>query len=88
MFSLQTAKDTISRLVIKKRIVFGKTKKIQYIEYFMESARVRCLHMSCGVSESERRERRAKRTSEISDTKQRVCKHRTKHFPCGIMFVI
>ena len=27
------------------------------------------------------------RTSEISDTK-RVCKHRTKHFPCGIMFVI
>ena len=26
----------------------------------------------------------AKRTSEISDTKQRVCKHRTKHFPCGI----
>ena len=30
----------------------------------------------------------AKRTSEISDTKQRVCKHRTKHFPWGIMFVI
>ena len=30
----------------------------------------------------------AKRTSEISDTKQRVCKHRSKHFPCGIMFVI
>ena len=32
----------------------------------------------------------AKRTSEISDTTQQVCtcKHRTKHFPCGIMFVI
>ena len=24
-----------------------------YIEYFMESARVRCLHTSCGVSEIE-----------------------------------
>ena len=52
----------------------------------MESARVRCLHTSCGVSEIEQLSER--RTSEISDTKQRVCKHRTKHFPCGIMFVI
>ena len=25
----------------------------QHIEYFMESARVRCLHTSCGVSEIE-----------------------------------
>ena len=25
-----------------------------YIEYFMESARVRCLHTSCGVSEIEK----------------------------------
>ena len=29
-----------------------KVKKIN-IEYFMESARVRCLHTSCGVSEIE-----------------------------------
>ena len=27
---------------------------VVYIEYFMESARVRCLHTSCGVSEIER----------------------------------
>ena len=60
---------------------------VVHIEYFMESARVRCLHTSCGVSELSNKW--AKRTSEISDTKQRVCKHRTTHFPCGIiMFVI
>ena len=55
------------------------------IEYYMESARVRCLHTSVAYQKSNKW---AKRTSEISDTKQRVCKHRTKHFPCGIMFVI
>ena len=31
----------------------NKGKKMFHIEYFMESARVRCLHMSCGVSEIE-----------------------------------
>ena len=51
----------------------------------MESARVRCLHTSCGVSEIEQV---SEANEEISDTKQRVCKHRRKHFPCGIMFVI
>ena len=50
----------------------------------MESACVRCLHTSCGVSEIEQ----VSEASEISDTKPRVCKHRIKHFPCGIMFVI
>ena len=28
-------------------------KFLIYIEYFMESARVRCLHTNCGVSEIE-----------------------------------
>ena len=31
----------------------NEIKLKRYIEYFMESARVRCLHTSCGVSEIE-----------------------------------
>ena len=42
-----------------------------YFENFMESARVLCLHTSCVVSK--RSNKWAKRTSEISDTKQRAC---------------
>ena len=48
----------------------------------MESARVRCLHTSCGVSEIER----VRYAHSFSDTKQRVCKHRAKHFPCLLNF--
>ena len=76
-FWLVSRKDHCLERVLRK---YFWIKKSINIEYFMASACVRCLHTSCGVSE-------AKRTSEISDTKQRVCKHRTKHFPCGIMFV-
>ena len=55
-------------------------------EYFMESAGVRYLRTSCW--------RIRNRTSECSERvrfliqKQRVRKHRTKHFPCGIVFII
>ena len=48
---------------------FGGYRWISYIEYFLKSARVRCLHTSCGVLEIEQ-------------------VHLTKHFPCGLMFVI
>ena len=51
----------------------------------MESARARCLHTSCGVSEIEQV---SVANEWDSDTKQRVCKHRTKHFPCCIVFRI
>ena len=55
-------------------------------EYFMESAGVRYLRTSCW--------RIRNRTSERSERvrfliqKQRVGKYRTKHFPCGILFII
>ena len=55
-------------------------------EYYMESAGVRYLRTSCS--------RIRNRTSERSERvrfliqKQRVCKYRTKHFPCGIVFII
>ena len=55
-------------------------------EYFMESAGVRYLRTRCW--------RIRNRTSERSERvrfliqKQRVRKYRTKHFPCGIVFII
>ena len=55
-------------------------------EYFMESVGVRYLRTSCW--------RIRNRTSERSQLvrlliqKQRVRKYRTKHFPCGIVFII
>ena len=58
----------------------------KYRKYFMESACVRYLHTSCW--------RIRNRTSERSERvrfliqKQRVRKYRTKHFPCGIVFII
>ena len=57
-----------------------------YREYFMESAGVRILRTSCW--------RIRNRTSGRSEgvrfliQKQRVRKYRTKHFPCGIVFII
>ena len=57
-----------------------------YREYFMESAGVRYLRTSCW--------RIRNRTSERSERvrfliqKQRVRKYHTKHFPCGIVFII
>ena len=61
-------------------------RHFMYIEYFMESAGVRYLHTSCWYIRN--------RTSEHSEwvrfliKKQRVRKYRTKHFPCGIVFII
>ena len=55
-------------------------------EYFMESAGVRYLRTSCWCIRN--------RTSELSERvriltqKQRVRKYHTKHFPCGIVFII
>ena len=60
--------------------------QIVHREYFMESAGVRYLRKSCW--------RIRNRTSERSERvrfliqKQRVRKYRTKHFPCGILFII
>ena len=56
-----------------------------YREYFMESAGVRYLRTSCW--------RIRNRTSERSERvrfliQKRVRKYRTKHFPCGIVFII
>ena len=51
----------------------------------MESARVRFLFTSCAVSKNERASLRA---SEFFDTKQRVNKNCTKHFPCCILFIL
>ena len=59
---------------------------VVYREYFMESAGVRYLRTSCW--------RFTNRTSERSERvrfliqKQQVRKYRTKHFPCGIVFII
>ena len=55
-------------------------------EYFMESAGVRYLRTNCWSIRN--------RTSELSERvrfliqKQRVRKYCTKHFPCGIVFII
>ena len=63
-----------------------RLSRILHREYFMESAGVRYLRTSCW--------RIRNRTSERSERvrfliqKQRVGKYRTKHFPCGILFII
>ena len=60
-------------------------KNIINREYFMESASVRYLRTSCW--------RIRNRTSERSERvrfliQKQVRKYRTKHFPCGIVFII
>ena len=54
--------------------------EVIHIEYFIESAGVRYFRTSCWHSS-----RNGK--SEISDIKTALRKYRTKHFPCGIVFV-
>ena len=55
------------------------------MEYFMGSADVRNLRTNFWrIRNQEWAQRRA---SEISDTKQRVRKYRTKSFTCGIVFI-
>ena len=43
----------INRMVFIGALQQNEIKLKRHIEYFMESARVRCLHTSCGVSEIE-----------------------------------
>ena len=70
----------------KKTLILRVSHFSVYREYFMESAGVRYLRTSCW--------RIRNRTSERSERvrfliqKQRVRKYRTKHFPCGIVFII
>ena len=85
-------KCSMGRMECYKRYAYhvGKhsrpTPRLTYREYFMESAGVRYLRRSCW--------RIRNRTSERSERvrlliqKQRVRKHRTKHFLCGIVFII
>ncbi len=56
------------------------------IENFMKSARLMHLHTSWW-SIRNRTSEQSERV-EISDTNQRVRKYRTKHFPCGMVFII
>ena len=83
----------VSRKIINEQVqVVGMcfwrvmSTKVINREYFMESAGVRYLHTSCW--------RIRNRTSERSERvrfliqKQRVGKYRTKHFTCGIVFII
>ena len=63
--------------------LFPFTENVVYREYFMETAGVRYSRTSCG--------RIRNRTSERSERVRfliRVRKYRTKHFPCGIVFII
>ena len=83
-FSVASAFSEIYPCIFLSRFPF--TENVVYREYFMESAGVRYLRTSCG--------RIRNRTSERSERvrfliqKQRVRKYRTKHFPCGIVFII
>ena len=61
------------------------TSKLRYREYFMESADVRCLRTSCWRIRNRKSERSERVRFLIQ--KQRVRKYRTKHFPCGIVFI-
>ena len=56
------------------------------IEYFMESAGVRYLHTSCFCIRNLTRSLRSLVWFLIQ--KQRVGKYRTKHFTCGIVFIV
>ena len=86
-------KCSMGRMECYKRYAYhvGKhsrpTPRLTYREYFMESAGVRYLRTS--------RWRIRNRTSECSERvrlfliqKQRVRKYRTKHFACGIVYII
>ena len=55
-------------------------------EYFMESAGVRYLRTSCWRIRNRTNERSERVRFLIQ--KQRVRKYRTKHFPCGIVFIL
>ena len=83
-FSVASAFSEIYPCIFLSRFPF--TENVVCREYFMESAGVRYLRTSCG--------RIRNRTSERSERvrfliqKQRVRKYRTKHFPCGIVFII
>ena len=55
-------------------------------EYFIESAGVRYLRTRCSCIRNLTRSRRSLVRFLIQ--KQRVRKYRTKHFPCGIVFII
>ena len=80
---------TVFFFVIKLTRMFGSrliSRCLSAWEYFMESAGVRYLRTSCWHIRN--------RTSERSERlkfliqKQRVRKYRTKHFSCGIVFII
>ena len=58
----------------------------EYIDYFMESARVRYLGKRCWRIRKRTRERSARVCFLLQ--KQRVCKYRTKHFPCCNLFML
>ena len=72
-------------IIWQNSIYIRSKQKMEYKEYFMESADVRNLRTNfCRIRNQEWAQSRA---SEISDTKQWVRKYRTKHFPCGIVFI-
>ena len=61
--------------------------RVVNIDYFMESARVRCLRTSCKRIRN-RTSEHSERVRFLHDTKQRVRKHRAKHFPCCNLFIL
>ena len=67
------------------RCILSMHNKV-YREYFMESAGVRYLRTSCWRIRNQTSERSERVRFLIQ--KQRVRKYRTKHFPCGIVFII
>ena len=88
-FCLRLSAKKIKNLAKNNMYIYlGRTNLVttEYREYFMETAGVRCVRTSCW--------RIRNRTSERSEQvrfliqKQRVRKYRTKHFPCGIVFII
>ena len=78
----QVPEYSVTSMLITRRRVSGRIN----IDYFMESARVRYLRTSSFWRIRKRMGERSERVSFLIQ-KQRVCKYRTKHFPCCNLFI-
>ena len=68
------------------KVSVSRGSSVLYREYFMERAGVRYLRTRCFCIRNLTRSLRSLVRFLIQ--KQRVRKYRTKHFPCGIVFII
>ena len=83
LLQLHTKHTTLSNV---NTVRYKVTQRRIYREYFMESAGVRYLRTSYWRIRNRTIERSERIRFLIQ--KQRVRKYRTKHFPCGIVFII